>query len=221
MHQEDLCSVKQWRNFSGTVFVPVRVSLHDGQGSGRPSKYICLNIANFITFAGAKVWKQGNYVLNRMAAPSAAVQAIASNPGVSIVPDGAVAGAAVGTGDVTGKDADGPVFPEERSGAGVVVFIPVDVAVGGKTYWNIVSGPGDPPVPIAPVTEIGTDPGWDGGVMIVSLLSLTIFRPVPDLPPNWTSFAPENPDPVTVTIVPPSVDPEEGEMLFSVGRGNS
>jgi hypothetical protein len=26
IHQEDLCLVKQWRNFSGTFFVPVMVS---------------------------------------------------------------------------------------------------------------------------------------------------------------------------------------------------
>ena len=65
--------------------------------------------------------------------------------------------------------------------------------------------------PAALVMEIGTDPRDDDGVVIVMWLSSITFRAVPDLPPNRTSVVPLNPDPVSVTTVPPSVEPEEGE----------
>ena len=44
-------------------------------------------------------------------------------------------------------------------------------------------------------------------------------RPVPATVPNFTTVAPVKPVPVTVTVVPPAVDPEEGPTPVTVGTG--
>lgn len=71
------------------------------------------------------------------------------------------------------------------------------------------------------MTDMPTVPAGFGGEMTVSRLSSVTFMPVPDIPPNRTSVAPENPDPVMVTTVPPRVEPEAGEIPVNPGFGNS
>ena len=46
-------------------------------------------------------------------------------------------------------------------------------------------------------------------------------RPVPATVPNFTTVAPVKPVPVTVTVVPPAVDPEEGPTPVTAGTGGA
>lgn len=79
------------------------------------------------------------------------------------------------------------------------------------SYWYMADGSVELPAPVALMTETGTVPAGFGGVMMVRRVSLSTFSIVPDFPPNRTSVAPENPDPVMMTYVPPSAGPPEGE----------
>jgi len=79
------------------------------------------------------------------------------------------------------------------------------------SYWYLVDGSVELPTPAALMTETATVPAGFCGVIMVRRVSLSTFSIVPDFPPNRTSVAPENPDPVMVTYVPPSAGPPEGE----------
>jgi hypothetical protein len=71
------------------------------------------------------------------------------------------------------------------------------------------------------VIEIGTDPGECAGAITVMWRSSITVRTVAFFSPNLTSLVPENPDPVRVTAVPPSAEPEPGEIVDSLGTGIS
>ena len=71
------------------------------------------------------------------------------------------------------------------------------------------------------MTDRATVPAGFGGEMIMRWLSSVTARPVPDIPPNRTSVAPESPDPAILTTVYPAVEPDEGEIPVSSGIGNS
>jgi hypothetical protein len=45
------------------------------------------------------------------------------------------------------------------------------------------------------------------------VVSLATVKPVPSAPPNHTCVAPENPEPVKVTAVPPAAGPVAGATL--------
>lgn len=157
---------------------------------------------------------------NRIIAHSAERPATASNPGAFVVPGAAVAAGVSGAGDVAGKDTAGPASPEWPR-AGVTVVVAAVVVAGALTYRNRVAGPREPPSPTVLVMAIGTDPGACAGVIRVMWLSSVTFRPVTDFSPNRTSFVPVNPDPVSVTAVPPSAGPDDGEIPVSFGTGIS
>ncbi len=57
-----------------------------------------------------------------------------------------------------------------------------------------------------------------GDVMVMEVEELTT-RPVPATVPNFTTVAPVKPVPVTVTVVPPAVEPEVGLTPVTVGTG--
>lgn len=151
------------------------------------------------------------FFCNSSITPSAARPAMAPNPGVFLVPGGSAAVVTGNAGDVAGKETVGLA----------AVSIAVAGMVGGMKNRNNVDDPMEPPVPWALVIEIGNVPGEDGGVTIVRLRSLRTVRLVPDFPPNRTSLAPLNPDPESMTRVPPSMGPEAGKILVSFGTGIS
>jgi hypothetical protein len=73
-------------------------------------------------------------------------------------------------------------------------------------------GPNVLPFPVVVVTVMPTaSAGW-AGAMTVIWSSLNIARDVPGVSPNRTPVAPENPDPVMVTGVPPAIGPPKGEI---------
>jgi hypothetical protein len=98
----------------------------------------------------------------------------------------------------------------------------IPVGLGrGVSYRNTVADPVELPVWAGLMTDMDMVPAGFGGEMMMSWLSLTMFSPVPLILPNDTLVAPENPDPVTVTTVPPALEPEEGSIRVSSGTGNS
>ena len=76
---------------------------------------------------------------------------------------------------------------------------------------NVLLGP--PPV----VTIIPTAPALLAGVIQVIVVSLTTLRDVATVPPNVTTLAPVKEVPVIVTLVPPSVLPDDDEILLITG----
>ena len=67
---------------------------------------------------------------------------------------------------------------------------------------------GPPPV----VTIMPTAPALRAGVIQVIVVLFTIVREVADVIPNVTDVAPVKFVPVIVTLVPPAVPPDDGEM---------
>ena len=81
-----------------------------------------------------------------------------------------------------------------------------------KDEANIVLGP--PPV----VTIIPTAPPLStSGVIQVIVVLFTMLREVADNPPNVTKVAPVKFLPVIVTLVPPAMPPDDGEILLITG----
>ncbi len=65
------------------------------------------------------------------------------------------------------------------------------------------------------MTCTSTSPGsWDGAVTVISV-SLTITKSSAVSPSKVTEVAPVNPDPVSVTVLPPSTDPLVGSRESS------
>ena len=71
---------------------------------------------------------------------------------------------------------------------------------------NVPLGP--PPV----VTIMSTSPALRAGVIQVIVVLLTIVREVAGIPSNVTEVAPVKFVPVIVTLVPPSVLPDDDDM---------
>lgn len=67
-------------------------------------------------------------------------------------------------------------------------------------------------VPLGASTVTRTEPGDPGGETAVIVLSLTTVKLVALVLPNFTAVAPVNPVPVSVTVVPPELGPDVGEM---------
>ena len=81
-----------------------------------------------------------------------------------------------------------------------------------KDEANIVLGP--PPV----VTIMPTAPPLStSGVIQVIVVLFTMLREVADNPPNVTKVAPVKFLPVIVTLVPPAMPPDDGEILLITG----
>jgi hypothetical protein len=55
--------------------------------------------------------------------------------------------------------------------------------------------------------------------MAVIFVAEITVKPEALIIPNLTTVAPENPVPVTVTVVPPAAGPAIGEMLVTAGTG--
>ena len=72
---------------------------------------------------------------------------------------------------------------------------------------------GPPPV----VTIIPTAPALRAGVIQVIVVLFTTLREVADNPPNVTKVAPVKFLPVIVTLVPPAMPPDDGEILLITG----
>ena len=72
-------------------------------------------------------------------------------------------------------------------------------------------------VPPGVVTRTLAVPAVPLGVVQLRLVSLVTVRLVHALPPMVTPVAPVKPVPVRVTLVPPAVLPELGEMAVTVG----
>jgi len=72
-------------------------------------------------------------------------------------------------------------------------------------------------VPYNVVTIIPTAPILRAGVIQVIVVLFTMLREVAAKPPNVTKVAPIKDVPVIVTIVPPSVLPDDSEMPVIVG----
>ena len=72
-------------------------------------------------------------------------------------------------------------------------------------------------VPYSVVTIIPTAPVLRAGVIQVIVVLFTMLREVAAIPPNVTKVAPIKDVPVIVTIVPPSVLPDDSEMPVMLG----
>ena len=76
---------------------------------------------------------------------------------------------------------------------------------------NVLLSP--PPV----VTIMPTAPSLSEGVIQVIVVLFTMLREVADNPPNVTKVAPVKFLPVIVTLVPPAMPPNDGEILLITG----
>jgi hypothetical protein len=74
-----------------------------------------------------------------------------------------------------------------------------------------------PLVPYIVLTIIPTAPLLRVGVIQVIVVLFTTLIEVADNPPNVTKFAPVKDVPVSVTLVPPAVLPDDGEMPVIFG----
>ncbi len=72
-------------------------------------------------------------------------------------------------------------------------------------------------VPYSVVTIMSTAPSLRAGVIQVIVVLFTTLREVAAIPPNVTNVAPVKFVPVIVTLVPPSVLPDDDEMLLITG----
>ena len=72
---------------------------------------------------------------------------------------------------------------------------------------------GPPPV----VTIMPTAPALRAGVIQVIVVLFTMLREVADNTPNVTDVAPVKFVPVIVTLVPPAMPPDDGEMPVIFG----
>ncbi len=71
-----------------------------------------------------------------------------------------------------------------------------------------------PPDVVTVRSTVPAEPAGDVAVIDVALLTVKLLALVE---PNLTAVAPVKPVPVTVTLVPPLVLPEDGEMPVTVG----
>ena len=71
--------------------------------------------------------------------------------------------------------------------------------------------------PSSVVTIMPTAPALRAGVIQVIVVLFNILIDVAAKPPNVTDVAPVKFVPVIVTLVPPSVLPDDGEMLLITG----
>ena len=69
------------------------------------------------------------------------------------------------------------------------------------------------------VTKTLAEPAIPAGVVAVMVVALTTLTLVAALPPMVTAVAPVRLFPVIVMLVPPKVEPLEGEILVTVGAG--
>src|ERR1700676_3839593 len=90
---------------------------------------------------------------------------------------------------------------------------------GGAVKVNWSDGALTSEVPPGVVTKTSTVAAASAGEMMVMDVAELTTRPVPAVVPNFTTVAPVKPVPVTVTLVPPAVDPVLGETLVTVGTG--
>ena len=74
----------------------------------------------------------------------------------------------------------------------------------------------DVPPGVVTVTSTGPAEEPPGLVAVICVAELTVNEAAFVLP-NFTAVAPVNPDPVIVTMVPPSIGPFFGEMSVTVG----
>ncbi len=72
---------------------------------------------------------------------------------------------------------------------------------------------GPPPV----MTIMPTAPALRAGVIQVIVVLFTMLRDVADNTPNVTDVAPVKFVPVIVTLVPPAMPPDDGEMPVMLG----
>ena len=70
-----------------------------------------------------------------------------------------------------------------------------------------------PPAVVTRMSTVTADPAGDVAVIDVALMNVKLAV----VPPNFTLVTPVKLVPVTVTVVPPAVGPEVGEMLVTVG----
>jgi hypothetical protein len=71
--------------------------------------------------------------------------------------------------------------------------------------------------PPSVVTIMSTAPALRAGVLQVIVVLFTIVREVADIPSNVTEVAPVKFVPVIVTLVPPAMLPDDGEMPVIFG----
>ncbi len=94
---------------------------------------------------------------------------------------------------------------------------PVTVGTGSYVY----SSAGEVAlIPPGVVTVTSTVPAEPAGDVMVREVGEATSRPVPAVDPNFTTVAPVNPVPVTVTVVPPANGPAAGATLVIVGTGS-
>ena len=72
-------------------------------------------------------------------------------------------------------------------------------------------------VPYIVVTIMPTAPSLRAGVIQVIVVLFTTLREVAAIPSNVTDVAPVKEVPVIVTLVPPAVLPDNGEILVITG----
>ena len=72
-------------------------------------------------------------------------------------------------------------------------------------------------VPAGVVTVTSTVPDAPAGLTAVISVSDTCVNDVAALPPNLTAVAPDNPQPVMITVVPPVPGPDVGTTSATTG----
>jgi len=93
----------------------------------------------------------------------------------------------------------------------------IEVTVGAATWVNwSAADVGD--VPLGLVTVTSTVPVPAGEVAVIEVAELTV-KLVALIAPNFTAVAPVKLVPVRVTVVPPAVGPDVGEIALTVGAG--
>ncbi len=75
-------------------------------------------------------------------------------------------------------------------------------------------------VPLGVVTRMLAIPELPAGVVAVIVVALTTTK-LAAVPPIVTEVAPAMSVPVIVILVPPAVDPAEGEMLVTIGAAGT
>jgi hypothetical protein len=82
-----------------------------------------------------------------------------------------------------------------------------------RSDQEYVNPPVRVPEPAGDTTTTFAAPTDPAGVVTVIEVSLTTAKAVPAVPPKEQDVAPENPQPVTVTALPPRWEPDAGETL--------
>ncbi|BBH18908.1 hypothetical protein Back11_02530 [Paenibacillus baekrokdamisoli] len=90
----------------------------------------------------------------------------------------------------------------------------VIVGAAMNVYWSAADVADVPPVV---VTLTSTVPALPAGAVAVICVAEFTVKPVAAVAPNVTAVAPDRFVPVNVTVVPPDVGPDVGEMLVIVG----